>query len=56
MFHETISDEQLDVLKKLSGIKEVSGSFYLAGGTSWENIKAYLVVIEKKLQKHFHNL
>lgn len=34
MFHETISDEQLDVLKDLSGIREVSGSFYLAGGTA----------------------
>lgn len=53
MFHETISDEQLDVLKKLSGIREVSGSFYLAGGTAWENIKAYLVVIEKKITKAF---
>ena len=34
MFHETISDEQLDVLKKLSEIREVSGTFYLAGGTA----------------------
>ncbi len=34
MFHETISDEQLDVLNELSGIREVSGSFYLAGGTA----------------------
>ena len=34
MFHETISDEQLDVLKKLSEIREVSGTFYLAGGTT----------------------
>lgn len=34
MFHETISDEQLDVLKKLSEIREVSGTFYLAGETA----------------------
>lgn len=34
MFHETISDEQLDVLKKLSEIREVSGTFYLAGRTA----------------------
>jgi len=34
MFHETIRDEQLDVLKKFSEIREVSGTFYLAGGTA----------------------
>ncbi|MBS1552953.1 MAG: nucleotidyl transferase AbiEii/AbiGii toxin family protein [Bacteroidetes bacterium] len=34
MFHETISDEQLNVLNELSGIREVSGSFYLAGRTA----------------------
>jgi len=34
MLHETISDEQPDVLKVLSEIREVSGSFYLAGVTA----------------------
>lgn len=35
MFYEaTISDEQLDVLKRLSEINKVSDKFYLAGGTA----------------------
>ena len=35
MFHEiTISNEQLDVLKKLSQINKITGNFYLAGGTA----------------------
>lgn len=35
MFYETsISNEQLDVLKKLSEINKVSDNFYLAGGTA----------------------
>jgi predicted nucleotidyltransferase component of viral defense system len=35
MFYETtISNEQLDVLKKLSEIKKVSDNLYLAGGTA----------------------
>ena len=34
MFHETIRDEQLDVLKKLSEIREISDTFYLAGETA----------------------
>ncbi|MCB0726790.1 MAG: nucleotidyl transferase AbiEii/AbiGii toxin family protein [Ignavibacteria bacterium] len=35
MFHEiTISNEQLDVLKKLSQINKITDNFYLAGGTA----------------------
>lgn len=35
MFHKaTISDEQLDVLKSLSEIKNLTDKFYLAGGTA----------------------
>lgn len=34
MFSESISDEQLDVLKKLSEINQVTGNFYLAWGTA----------------------
>lgn len=34
MFYESISHEQLNVLKKLSEINEVSDKFYLAGGTA----------------------
>ncbi|MDQ3021813.1 MAG: nucleotidyl transferase AbiEii/AbiGii toxin family protein [Bacteroidota bacterium] len=34
MFYESISNEQLDVLKKLSEINEISDIFYLAGGTA----------------------
>lgn len=35
MFYETsISNEQLDVLKKLSEINKVSDNFYIAGGTA----------------------
>jgi hypothetical protein len=34
MFEETINDEQLDVLKKLSEINKVTTTFYLAGGTA----------------------
>lgn len=35
MFHEiTISNEQLDVLKKLSQIKKITDNFYLAGRTA----------------------
>ncbi len=35
MFHEaTISNEQLDVLRKLSDLTKVADNFYLAGGTA----------------------
>lgn len=34
MFYEAVSSEQLDLLNKFSDIKEITDSFYLAGGTA----------------------
>jgi hypothetical protein len=34
MFHEALGSEQLDLLNKLSEVKEVTDTFYLAGGTA----------------------